>query len=170
MIKVGIPLGAVQHALINEGKDPDVINLDPNKPLSSQQQSKAEGAQMSFYKIRHEIGEPKLSENSLRDQATEQSSIQVVGVDIDNEEVASFTSPLNKTISAPPQGEASDESQPSSNQKVQLIDGRRRHVDQGKSYTSQVKSGACDVKMDAGPPLKDDPEFSKYFKVSAALL
>ena len=42
--------------------------------------------------------------------------------------------------------------------------------DQRKSYTSQVKSGACDVKMDAGPPLKDDPEFSKYFKVSAALL
>ena len=43
-------------------------------------------------------------------------------------------------------------------------------LDQGKSRTSQVKSGACDVKADASPPLKDDPEFSKYFKVSAVLL
>jgi len=37
-------------------------------------------------------------------------------------------------------------------------------LDQKKSYNVH------DVKMDAGPPLKDDPEFSKYFKVSAVLL
>jgi hypothetical protein len=37
-------------------------------------------------------------------------------------------------------------------------------LDQEKSYNVH------DVKMDASPPLKDDPEFSKYFKVSAVLL
>ena len=107
-------MGAVHHGLmINEGKDPNVINLDKTT-LSSQQQSKTK-------EIRHEIGEPKLAENSLWDQATKQSSIQLDGVDIDKEEVASLISPLNKS-----QGAASAESQPSSNQKVQLIDGRRR--------------------------------------------
>jgi hypothetical protein len=41
-------------------------------------------------------------------------------------------------------------------------------MDPEKSYASQVKDGG--VKKDAGPPLKDDPEFRKNFKVSVVLL
>jgi hypothetical protein len=44
MLKLGIPIGAVQNALKKEGKDPNVISLDPDKSLSSQQQSKAKAA------------------------------------------------------------------------------------------------------------------------------
>ena len=44
MLKLGIPIGAVQNALEKEGKDPNVISLDPDKSLSSQQQSKAKAA------------------------------------------------------------------------------------------------------------------------------
>jgi hypothetical protein len=41
-------------------------------------------------------------------------------------------------------------------------------MDPEKSYASQVKDGG--VEKDAGPPLKDDPEFSKFFKVSGMRL
>ena len=33
---MGIPAGAVQQALQKEGKDPSVINMDPEKPYSTQ--------------------------------------------------------------------------------------------------------------------------------------
>ena len=36
-------------------------------------------------------------------------------------------------------------------------------MDPEKSYVSQVKKDGDE--KDAGPPLKDDPEFSKFFKV-----
>jgi len=39
------------------------------------------------------------------------------------------------------------------------------NMDPEKSYASQVKEETDDV--DEGPPLKDDPEYTKYFKVSA---
>ena len=41
-------------------------------------------------------------------------------------------------------------------------------MDPEKSYASQVKDGG--VEKDGGPPLKDDPEFSKFFKVSGMRL
>jgi len=39
-------------------------------------------------------------------------------------------------------------------------------MDPEKSYASQVK-GKDDVKEDSDPPLREDPQFSKYFKVSS---
>ena len=36
MLKMGIPTGAVQQALQKEGKDPHVINMDPEKSYSIQ--------------------------------------------------------------------------------------------------------------------------------------
>jgi hypothetical protein len=41
-------------------------------------------------------------------------------------------------------------------------------MDPEKSYASQVEDGG--VEKDVGPPLKDDPEFSKFFKVSGIRL
>jgi hypothetical protein len=98
MLKMGTPMGAVQNAMKRIGKDPNVINLDPNKQLSSQQQSKAKATQASkitngpkiFRKQLHwnTIDESKLSENLFWNQAKEQSSLQLVGLDIDNKEFA----------------------------------------------------------------------------------
>jgi hypothetical protein len=98
MLKMVTPMGAVQNAMKRKGKDPNVINLDPDKPLSSQQQSKATATQMSkktdepkiVRKRLHwnTIDESKLSENLFWSQAKEQSSLQLVGLDIDNKEFA----------------------------------------------------------------------------------
>lgn len=39
-------------------------------------------------------------------------------------------------------------------------------MDPEKSYASQAK-GKGGLAKDAGPPLKDDPEYNKFFKVTA---
>ena len=38
-------------------------------------------------------------------------------------------------------------------------------MDPSKSYASQAKGKDATDKKDPGPPLKDDPEFAKFFKV-----
>lgn len=133
---MGIPIPAVQQALQKEGKDPNIVNMDPDKSLASQQQTKlskaetpakANNAPKVARKRLHwnKIDESKLHEKSFWNQAKDQS-LQLVGLDIDNEEFASlFTSPMNKAA-APKKGAATDTKKPSSKQKVQLIDGRRR--------------------------------------------
>ena len=137
MLKMGIPIVAIQHTLIKKGKDPNVINLEPDKPLSSQQQPKPKEAQMHSKfigpkvarKRLHwtEIDESKLSENSFWNQAKINSSLQLVGIDFNEEEFASlFNAVLNETPLAPPNEEVSDERKPAPKQKVQLIDSRRR--------------------------------------------
>ena len=133
MLKIGIPMGAVQNALKKEGKDENVINLDPDKPLSCQQSSKAnetkkptkpKGPNVARKRLHwNKIDESKLSENSFWSQA-KSDDLKLVGLDIDNEEFASlFTSEVGKKAAAPKKEETK---KPSSKQKVQLIDGRRR--------------------------------------------
>lgn len=39
-------------------------------------------------------------------------------------------------------------------------------MDPEKSYASQVKRKDDDNTKDSDPPLREDPQFSKYFKVS----
>ena len=130
---MGIPMGAVQNALKKEGKDVNVINLDPDKPLSCQQSSKAnetkkptkpKGPNVARKRLHwNKIDESKLSENSFWSQA-KSDDLKLVGLDIDNEEFASlFTSEVGKKAAAPKKEETK---KPSSKQKVQLIDGRRR--------------------------------------------
>lgn len=129
---MGIPMGAVQNAMKKEGKDVNIINLDPELSLSSQQQSKAKAVptpkkpKVKRKKLHwNTIDESKLSENSFWNQAKGQSSLQLVGLDIDNEEFDSlFSSPLGKTIL--PKEAGSDAKKPSKKEKIQLIDSRRR--------------------------------------------
>ncbi|KAL9178540.1 LOW QUALITY PROTEIN: hypothetical protein ACHAXT_001878 [Thalassiosira profunda] len=133
MLKMGIPLGAVQNALQKEGKDPSIVNLDPEKPLSQQQsktpspqKAKPKGPKVARKRLHwNKIDESKLHEKSFWNQSKGQD-LQLVGLDVDNEEFASlFTSPLNKAA-APKKDAAADTKKPTGKQKVQLIDGRRR--------------------------------------------
>ena len=135
MLKMGMPLGAVQNALKKEGKDTNIINLDPEKPMSSQLQPKVEetqkdskpkGGNVARKRIHwNKIDESKLSVDSFWNQAKEHSSLQLVGLDFDNEEFASlFTSPVKHHTN--PEKSASVTPKATSKQKVQLIDGRRR--------------------------------------------
>lgn len=135
MLKMGLPMGAVQNAMQKDGKDTSIITLDPEKSLSSQQTpSKAKEAKKQPAKPKgpkvarkrlhwNKIDESKLSENSFWNQAKDES-LQLVGLDFDNEEFASlFTSEVGKKPVTPKKEESK---KTSSKQKVQLIDGRRR--------------------------------------------
>ena len=128
-------MGAVQNAMQKDGKDTSIITLDPEKSLSSQQSpSKAKDAKKQPAKPKgpkvarkrlhwNKIDESKLSENSFWNQAKDES-LQLVGLDFDNEEFASlFTSEVGKKPVTPKKEETK---KTSSKQKVQLIDGRRR--------------------------------------------
>ena len=43
MLKMGLPLGAVQNSMTKDGKDPTIMTLDPDKSLSSQLKGKDTG-------------------------------------------------------------------------------------------------------------------------------
>ena len=134
---MGVPPPAVKQALQKEGKDPGVIDMDPKKPLSQKQSkpddvkksSKIYNASKVARKRLHwnKIDESKLNEKSFWNQAKDKhASLQLVGLDIDNEEFASlFTSQINKTA-APKKDSVLDTKKSPGKQKVQLIDGRRR--------------------------------------------
>jgi len=127
-------MGAVQNAMQKDGKDTSIITLDPEKSLSSQQSPKQKEAKKQPAKPKgpkvarkrlhwNKIDESKLSENSFWNQAKDES-LQLVGLDFDNEEFASlFTSEVGKKPATPKKEETK---KTSSKQKVQLIDGRRR--------------------------------------------
>lgn len=136
MLKMGIPLPAVKQALQKEEKDPNIIDMDPEKPLSHQQSGSKEAKPTKINndpkvarKRLHwnKIDESKLNEKSFWNQAKdEHASLQLVGLDIDNEEFAAlFTSSVNKSA-APKKAKESDANKPIGKQKIQLIDGRRR--------------------------------------------
>ena len=136
MLKMGIPVGAVQNALKKEGKDPEIINMDPTRPLSAQKvSSKSEVSQPKkkpnppkvARKRLHwnKIDESKLDASSFWNQAKDQS-LQLVGLDIDNEEFTNlFTSSINNKAATKSDAKP-DTKKNSSKQKVQLIDSRRR--------------------------------------------
>ena len=136
MLKMGIPVGAVQNALKKEGKDPEIINMDPARPLSAQSKSKKSEVNQPKKKLNqpkvarkrlhwNKIDESKLDASSFWNQAKDQS-LQLVGLDIDNEEFTNlFTSSINNKA-APKKENKPDAKKNSSKQKVQLIDSRRR--------------------------------------------
>ena len=136
MLQMGIPIGAVQNALMKEGKDPEIINMDPLKPLSAQSKPKKSDAIQPKKKLNqpkvarkrlhwNKIDESKLDASSFWNLKKDQS-LQLVGLDIDNEEFANlFTSPIT-TEAASKKKSNPDVKKNSSKQKVQLIDSRRR--------------------------------------------
>jgi hypothetical protein len=135
MLKMGIPVGAVQNALKKEGKDPGIINMDPARPLSAQGKSttsevsrpknNANPPKVARKRLHwNKIDESKLDASSFWNQADQ--SIQLVGLDIDNEEFANlFTSPINNEAASKKEANNDTKKIPSK-QKVQLIDSRRR--------------------------------------------
>lgn len=102
MLKIGIPLPAVKQALIREGKDANIIDLDPKKPLSKQvlksktvsikAAKKANPPNMMRKRLHwNKIDESKLKVQSFWSQVkNESSSLQLAGLDIDNEEFSSL--------------------------------------------------------------------------------
>ena len=123
MLKMGLPLGAVKNSLVRDGKDPAIMDLDPDKSLASQ---------MSLTK---EDDDPPLK---------------------DDEEYSKYFKMLKMglPIGAVKNAISRDGKDPS------VLD-----LDPEKSLKIQKGSERDESTTDTGTPLKDDPEYSKYFKM-----
>lgn len=127
MLKMGLPLGAVKNALVRDNKDPAIMDLDPEKSLKSQ------------------LGG---GSGDLEDDGPLLK---------DDEEYAKYFKMLKMglPLGAVKNAISRDGKDPA------IID-----LDPERSLKSQQGGSGDELPLqDTGTPLKDDPEYSKYFKM-----
>jgi hypothetical protein len=127
MLKMGLPLDAVKHAMKRDGKDESIMDLDPDKSLKSQQTTSAEATESV------DSGPP------LKDdpEYTKYFKMLKMGLPLD-------------AVKHAMKRDGKDES---------IMD-----LDPDKPF-SAFKNKPHHSLKNAGPPLKDDPEYTKYFKM-----
>jgi cellulose biosynthesis protein BcsQ len=184
MLKMGLPVGAVKNALTKDGKDPTIMDLDPNKSLKSQRQAATNGDDgpplkedpdyVKYFKML-KMGLPLGAvKNALTKDGKDPSIMdldpnksrnsQVVGEAgstaddgpplKDDPEYSKYFKMLGMglPIGAVKNAVVRDDKDPA------IMD-----LDPNKSVKSQM--GGVDAGEDTGPPLKEDPEYVKYFKM-----
>jgi len=184
MLKMGLPKGAVQNALQKDGKDPSIMDLDPDKNLKSQTRNlkvddgslqdngpplKDDPEYVKYFKML-KMGLPKGAVQNALEKDGKDPSI----LDLD----------LDKSLKSQTSDSAADNGPPLKDdpeyvkyfkmlkmglpkgavQNALEKDGKDPSImdlDPDKSLKSQIS----DSEADDGPPLKDDPEYEKYFKM-----
>ena len=180
MLKMGMAKEQVAHALQRDGKDPKVLELDPNKSLSSQQ--KSEGSADEGPPLKDDEEYKKYFKMLKMGMAKEQVTH---AVQRDGKDPAVLDMDPNKSL-ASQQAKKDDDGPPLKDDpefkkyfkmlsmglpkdavKNALVrDGKDPSImdlDPDKSVKSQTGGG--EEAKDDGPPLKEDPEFKKYFKM-----
>ncbi|KAL3945643.1 MAG: hypothetical protein SGBAC_000299 [Bacillariaceae sp.] len=178
MLKMGLPKGAVKNALIKDGKDPSIIDLDPKKSLGSQL-SRLSGGE-----------DPPLKEDPDYQKYFKMLKMGMPLGAVKNALVRDGKDPtiidldpgksLKSQIGPQEDAGVALEDDPEYTKYFKMIsmglpvdavknaltrDGKDPGVmdlDPSKSVQFQLgKNG----KKDTGVPLKDDPEYAKYFKM-----
>ena len=179
MLKMGLPMGAVKNALGRDGKDPSVMELDPNKSLNSQLKQTSSDDDGLPLKDDPEFAKYfKMLAMGLPIGAVK-NSLSKDGKDpavMDLDPTKSFKAQMEgkKSNDGPPLKEDPDYSKyfkmlamglPMGAVKNAMSrDGKDPSVmdlDPEKSFKAQMGGGD----LDDGPPLKEDPEYVKYFKM-----
>jgi heat shock protein HspQ len=182
MLKMGMGKDQVQHALRRDGKDPAIIDLDPDKSLASQQSQQPAaddgpplkedpeyskyfkmlkmgmGKEQVEHALRRDGKDPAVAdfdpEKSLASQQKQQLPVDDGPPLKDDPEYSKYFKMLKM-------GMGKDQIEHALKR-----DGKDPNIaslDPEKSLKSQV--GSADAAADDGPALKDDPEYSKYFKM-----
>ena len=131
MLKMKLPMGAVQQAMARDGVDPSIMDMDHDKPLPSGASSSKDAGVKKKSPARQKvlrkklfwtsIDKSKLDKDSLWAQA-QQESQNLEGLDYDLEEFATlFTQQKGKKGKSPSRGGPKRKKKAT----VQLIDGRR---------------------------------------------
>jgi hypothetical protein len=184
MLKMGLPVGAVKNALTKDGKDPTIMDLDPNKSLKSQRQAATNGDDgpplkedpdyvkyFKMLKMGLPLGAVKNAltkdgkDPSIMDLDPNKSLNSQMGGGAgstaddgpplkDDPEYSKYFKMLGMglPIGAVKNAVVRDDKDPA------IMD-----LDPNKSVKSQM--GGVDAGEDTGPPLKEDPEYVKYFKM-----
>ena len=128
MLKMGLPMGAVKNALQRDGKDPSIMDLDPNKSIKSQM--KPDG----------DVEEEEDTGTPLKDDPEYVKYFKMLKMGLP---VGAVKNALQR-----------DGKDPS------IMD-----LDPNKSVKFQLNKKNGGSTIDKGPPLKEDPEYEKYFKM-----
>jgi hypothetical protein len=181
MLKMGLPMGAVKNALTKDGKDPGIMDLDPEKTLKSQTGNsgaedgpplKDDPEYAKYFKMLT-MGLPVGAVKNAISRDGKDPSI----MDLDP----------NKSLKSQLGGEAEEDTGPPLKEDPDYAkyfkmltmglpigavknaisrDGKDPAImdlDPSKSLKAQL--GGAEEK-DTGIPIKDDPEYSKYFKMA----
>eukprot|EP00980_Cylindrotheca_fusiformis_P027234 scaffold19459_cov135-Cylindrotheca_fusiformis.AAC.2 len=177
MLKMGLPVDAVKNALTRDGKDPGIMDLDPNLSIKSQEGSsedtgvplKDDPEYTKYFKMLkmglpvdavknalvRDGKDPKITDLdpnlSIKSQ---QGGSEDTGVPLkDDPEYSKYFKMLKMGL-------------PLDAVKNALTrDGKDPTVmDLDPSKSVQAQRGASED-VDTGTPLKDDPEYAKYFKM-----
>ena len=124
MLTMGLPIGAVKNAVSRDGKDPSIMDLDPNKSVKSQLGGGSEEKDTG----------PPLKEDP---EYAKYFKMLTMGLPMGAVKNAISRDGKDPTI---------------------------MDLDPAKSLKSQLGGGSMEEK-DMGIPLKDDPEYKKYFKM-----
>lgn len=178
MIKLGMPKEQVEHAMKRDEKDPGILNLDPTRSLQSQLESGdgpplKDDPEFSKYFRMLKLGMPK--EQVVHAMTRDEKDVKILDLDPtkslksqkslyeddgpplqDDPEYAKYFKMLKMGMPK----EQVTHAMTRDDKDVMILD-----LDPTKSLKSQQVEGNAD-----GPPLKDDPEYSKYFKMLAMKL
>jgi hypothetical protein len=178
MLKLGMPKEQVSHAFKRDGKDPKILDLDPNQSLESQLSSaNTEGddelpleddPEYTKYFKMLKLGMPK--EQVLHALKRDDKNPRILDLDPKKSLKSQEEQPKDSGDGTP----LKDDPEYSKYFKMikmgmpkELVlhalkrdgkDGKILDLDPNKSLKSQEQ-------YDDGPPLKDDPEYGKYFKM-----
>ena len=132
MLKMGLPMGAVQNALQRDGKDPSVMDLDPNKSVDFQLKKKKEGGKITKKEKKLKVRRKKIYWNALDKSKVNKDSLWgkikgLIGMEkleIDTTEFESlFTETLDPTQKK--KKTASEKNASKQKKSVQVIEGKR---------------------------------------------
>ncbi|KAL3923123.1 MAG: hypothetical protein SGILL_001834 [Bacillariaceae sp.] len=186
MLKIGMQKEQVMHAMKKDGKDPAILDLDPDKPLQSQLPKPATDANGDAPPLKDDPLYAKYFKMIKMGMAREQV-LHAMKRDekdpaiLDLDPSKSLLSQQKKDDEGPALRDDPEYSKyfkmlamklPMGAVKNALVrDGKDPSImdlDPSKSVKSQMTTKP--VVEDSGPALKDDPEYSKYFKMLAMKL
>ncbi|KAL7542696.1 hypothetical protein ACHAXR_011993, partial [Thalassiosira sp. AJA248-18] len=178
MIKMGLPMGAVKNAMLRDQQDPTVMDLDPERSFESQRPPEKDNGgddgpplnKDPTYEKYFKMMKMGLPMGAVKN-AIQRDGLDPSIMDLDpNKSVASQT---KKDDDGPPLKEDPKYSKYFKMLKMGLpmgavknaiqrdgLDPSMMDLDPEKSIASQLKT-----EEDDGPPLKEDPKYSKYFKM-----
>jgi len=152
MVDMGLTIDSVKQSMERDDKDPRIIDLNPNKPLKMQTLTKSvDNESESKEEDNSKCGEDIKSDSPpLKEEKDDGPPLKE-----DPEYVKYFKMlKMGLPIGAVKNAIERDDKNPA------IMD-----LDPEKSLKSQLKSGDDDEEEDTGPPLKEDPEYVKYFKM-----
>lgn len=178
MLKLGMPREQVLHAFQRDGKDPTILDLDPNKSLESQLSSASTGEEdempleedpeyVKYFKML-KLGMPK--EQVLHALKRDDKNPKILDLDpkksLKSQEEKSKESGDGIPLKDDPEYSKYFKMMKMGMPKEQVLHALKRDgkdptildLDPNKSLKSQEQN-------DDGVPLKDDPQYSKYFKM-----